>query len=274
LKRWCKRHSAKNGIIIFVTSLAFLSREEQPIWAISVFSYIGKNKEIVMFMKLSAIGIGLALSLSSAEAQHMPAAGLYDVVVPALLGDPSGPARQVGQMYLDISGEGGTGQLKAIGKDGSVMTVSTSQSYSWSGRIDQGGTSWLSAGDASNFGDMASDSYSLVEMTNNGFGTVTAGGDTIAGFTFTPPRTGFVEVTANFSVLRGGLGDGDWRLTDGTTHFGLAHSYSNGEILPASITGVLEITSTSAKTIKLQGKGASTLYLAYGDVYYTIKYID
>lgn len=49
----------------------------------------------------------------------------YDVVLPALNGDPSNADKQAGQMYLDIGTNGGTtGRVRVIGKDGEAFTIS------------------------------------------------------------------------------------------------------------------------------------------------------
>jgi hypothetical protein len=48
----------------------------------------------------------------------------YDVVAPSLNGVPAGADRQVGQLFLDVS-TGTTGTFKAVGKDGSVVSLNS-----------------------------------------------------------------------------------------------------------------------------------------------------
>lgn len=127
---------------------------------------------------------------------------------------------------------------------------------SWSGYHDST-CSWSRTNAA--YGDFTADvSCALVERTNRNFGTVSASGSVLPAITFTPARTGRYYVCAIIQAYSGTAGNsGAVRLWDGTTVIAeAAVNYTNSQAQP--VCGIYDITSTSAKTITLQGKSASS----------------
>jgi hypothetical protein len=132
---------------------------------------------------------------------------------------------------------------------------------SWSGYHDST-CAWARTNTA--YGDPAADTTcALVERTNRNFGTVTSylsGSDKLPGIVFTPPRTGRYYVCAAWNYRNGTLAQNiNARLWDGTTTIGetMAQEYVASNDIPGSICGILDIASTSSKTISLQTKTPS-----------------
>lgn len=105
---------------------------------------------------------------------------------------------------------------------------------------------------------------SLVERTNNNFGTVaskTDGTGPTSGITFTPSRAGTYQVCARgtFIVSTGTGTIVDFRLWDGTTTIMERQIVptTSGRITPIDICGAYKTSSTSSTTITLQTKSDS-----------------
>ena len=127
---------------------------------------------------------------------------------------------------------------------------------SWSGYHDNT-CSWARTNTA--YGDFTADaSCALVERTNRNFGTVSTSGSVLPAITFTPARTGRYYVCAVIEAFSGTAGNaGAIRLWDGTTTIGeMAVNYTNSQ--GQTICGIYDVTSTSSKTLTLQGKSASS----------------
>lgn len=173
----------------------------------------------------------------------------------------------------DISYFDGSNNVRlAVGSNASVLTVDTSlsgkikwaaasggggTSYSWSGYVQNNDTIFVNGTSYADF-SVAGSGPTFTERTNNGFGTVTCyqvSAKCSAGIVFTPPTTGYYYVSAVAMPRINGNAQGAIRMTDGTTtvaevSFEAANSATS---YPIPIVGIYQATSTSSKTIKLQG---------------------
>jgi hypothetical protein len=131
---------------------------------------------------------------------------------------------------------------------------------SWSG-YHASGCNWTRTNTA--YGDFGGDAAgcSLVELTNTSFGTVatTSDGNPTPGLTFTPNRAGKYEACVTARISGGTAGaDQGYILLDGSTQIAeWFRSQVSGSKESMTLCGMFSATSTSAKTIKLQGKSTS-----------------
>lgn len=118
-------------------------------------------------------------------------------------------------------------------------------------------SSWARSNTA--YGDFTADSSSTFsEDKNIGMGTVTSalsGSDKLPGIVFTPKKLGTYRVTAGFSMDGGGTLV-SFRLTDGTNvldEFGSSLNLRH----QVKFDGLIEVTSLSAITCRIEGKAAT-----------------
>lgn len=127
---------------------------------------------------------------------------------------------------------------------------------SWSG-YHANTCSWARTN--TSFGAFTDDaSCTLTERTNRNFGTVSTSGSVSPAITFTPARIGRYYVCATVAAISGTAGNsGAIRLWDGTTEIAqIAVNYTNSQ--GQAICGIYNVTSTSAKTLTLQGRAATS----------------
>jgi len=107
-------------------------------------------------------------------------------------------------------------------------------------------------------GDPTSDATcTFTEQVNNNFATVSSyssAGNNLPGITFTPKKTGRFLVKASFGVESASTGVCAVRLTDGTSVIdeNAVESTSSNDTKPMTLIGLLNITSATSTTIKLQ----------------------
>lgn len=134
---------------------------------------------------------------------------------------------------------------------------------SWSGYHGTTCSGWTRTNTA--FGDTATDaSCTFTERTNRNFGTVITEAGSLPGITFTPKRAGRYEVCAHTRLSNATAG---WietaaQLTDGSTVYTMqgARGYSDGASgtkAPITMCGIVDASSTSAKTVKIQTASTS-----------------
>jgi len=152
---------------------------------------------------------------------------------------------------------------------------------SWSGYHDS--TCQWSSTSGSFVTPSADGSCGFTERTNTNFGTVSSAGSKTPGITFTPIRAGRYRVCATTQILNDTtFAYGRLRLYDGTNTLGEASVRSaNGATgVPATICGILPVTSLAAVTLNLQINASSnTTYMGAYDngvaaVDWTINAID
>jgi hypothetical protein len=181
-------------------------------------------------------------------------------------------------VYVDASGQGGltinvyffpSSSDQAVTPDTSAWFVSAKQQASGNYSFGTGSVAYGTVSSTS--GTITADSGSLpVEVpctsTNPSTGTTCSAGDEVAGFVFTPPRTGLVEICANFThTIRGGLGRGNVVLaetsnTDNTyaniyqknvdQSFGSTSSLAD-QYTQIKTCGIFNFGSVNKKTIRL-----------------------
>lgn len=139
----------------------------------------------------------------------------------------------------------------------SQMAVnSNAPTSSWSGYFQNSGSpSWNTS--STTFADPSlTGTATLVERTNNGFGTVTAASGSLPGITFTPKLKARYRITVDAQMTGGTSSYAEARLTDGTTTIAenggiMAPGATLGEVA-VSMSGIYEATSTSPVTLKVQ----------------------
>ena len=141
-----------------------------------------------------------------------------------------------------------------------AITLETSGS-SWSGYHDATCNSWSRTNVS--YGDFAADaSCALVQRYNNGFGAVTTSGSVLPAIVFTPKVLG----AYHFNVLVNDIDCGTTNahygvaLYDGTNYLGdaVADCASGGvESNQLVISGIYNITSLAAVTLRLHGKSST-----------------
>lgn len=98
-------------------------------------------------------------------------------------------------------------------------------------------------------------SCTFTQQTNTNMGTVTTAGASLPGIIFTPAKAGRYLVTSTFSAhATSTIQTFAVRLTDGTTVYDEGECYSSGNTrCLITLTALVNATSTSAVTLKLQG---------------------
>ncbi len=137
----------------------------------------------------------------------------------------------------------------------------SSATYSWTGYNDRSVSNWNYTSTGS-FADPATNTNNgndVVQVDNNGFGTVTqyaSGSRRLPGITFTPPIVGRYRVTAVCPIVIGpGAGQVVMiNLTDGTTVISEGAVLSAVAAVPITLDGILNISSLSPITLKIQGR--------------------
>ncbi len=200
----------------------------------------------------------------------------------AWLSSPAmGPMTTVGDMIY-ASGSSTPARL-TIGAGGSVLMVSggipswasaSSSPYAWSGaQIAASSNVWSNS--SATFADLTNNSISvsLTQYQNSNFGTVTMAGGTgtsaLPGIVFTPPIAGYYYIKASTQENIAATTFYNWRLWDGTAVIdGSGENYTsagNPQIRPVVLSGLLQISSLSSKTISIQGATGGTSNLGRAD---------
>lgn len=136
--------------------------------------------------------------------------------------------------------------------------------YSWTGYNDRSVSNW-NFNSSGSFADPSSNTNNgndVTQVDNNGFGTVTqyaSGSRRLPGITFTPPAIGRYRITATIPLI---LGPGAGavlllRLTDGTVVYSEGGVLSAASAVPTTLTGIINVTSLSSMTLKIQGQVTS-----------------
>jgi len=138
--------------------------------------------------------------------------------------------------------------------------IANGAQYSWSGYFDTAASWSLTSTSYIDF--TASGTPNLTQRTNNGFGTVAKADSSLPGIKFTPPSVGQYVVCMSPAIYVGNVTTtNSIQMTDGTNVISTIFSYqsSTNNLVNNLICGIINITSSSSVTIKLQGKAASGL---------------
>lgn len=130
---------------------------------------------------------------------------------------------------------------------------------SWSGTLAGSGGGWSITASSGDF-SVATTSTTLTQLSNSNFGTVTAESTKLPGITFTPNKAGAFHVCASGSFLNSTGSNSSVSLVDSngnTINGGQMLSTGASYIIPFSLCGVDNLTSTSSVTFKVQGYAAS-----------------
>lgn len=194
-----------------------------------------------------------------------------DALTATQISTPSNPAAGFDKLYF--KSDNVLYSLSSSGTETAYVTTVTP--YVWSGYHDStNGNSWSRA--STSFGDFTNTdaSITLTEVNNNGFGTVTgygasSGSSALPGIVFSPPVTGYYFVKASFPLNQDAdnnqfIGMRLWDNTGSTIIDGSSVTFAGSQVLTSiTLSGIINYTSTSSKTISLQGLSANggTIFL-------------
>lgn len=183
------------------------------------------------------------------------------------------------------SGSVGTaGQALISNGAGAIATFQNLPSiteYIWSGYHggNTGTTNPWSITGGTTFTDFANAdaTMSLTEVNNVNFGTVTgygasSGASALPGIVFTPGATGVYFVKASVCLNYNSVGNqSGLRLWDGTTIIdnGIVYNNSGQAYYSITLSGELNISSLSAKTISIQGVANATFIALVGGTFFS-----
>lgn len=175
-------------------------------------------------------------------------------------------------------GASGAGTRLANGSSGQVLTSngttlapswqapSGATLYSWIGYHSSttNNTFTVTSNGFADFTNSGDSTTALTEIDNSNFGTVTSYGGTgaseLPGIIFTPGATGRYFVKASFTInAQNGNNVYGIRLTDGTTVLDVQEMFNAGQTyFTVTLSGILNISSLSSKTIKVQGSNSGS----------------
>ena len=186
---------------------------------------------------------------------------------------PSTPSAGSDKLYFK-SGDG-LYTLNSAGIETLLTPSSAVATYLWSGyHSSSNGNNWTRANSA--FGDFSNNdsSVALSQSYNSNFGTVTgygatSGASALPGIVFSPPVAGYYYIKASFPVNQGNVAQFmATRLYDITGSSiidasGGNYLSSGGSIDTISLSGIIQYTTTTSKTIAIQGasSGGSNFYI-------------
>ncbi len=135
-----------------------------------------------------------------------------------------------------------------------------SPSISWTGYHDISVLNWFfdNTGAYADPSSNSSNGNAIVVVDNNGFGTVASyatGSRKLPGIVFTPTRIARYRISAVIAIV-GAPAVSQWitlRLTDGTTTITTTSSVGTAASVPVTLSGILNITSLSQVTIRIEG---------------------